>query len=231
MDDLEALYDRRFTSEDLAWKRSVWRVLCRRVFQQYVPADATVVDLGAGACEFINAITARRRIAVDLNPAVARNAAVGVESHVADASRLSFLPDRCVDVVFSSNFLEHLPSKDHVMSVLREAARVLSSAGRIILMGPNARIVQGSYWDFFDHHVPLTERSLAEALAVVGFAVERVQPRFLPYTSKNALPRVEALVHAFLSLQPLSGWLAGGQFLIVARRAEVDPIARAGGGS
>ena len=34
-----------------------------------MPRDATVLDLAAGHCEFINNIQAGRRIAVDLNPA------------------------------------------------------------------------------------------------------------------------------------------------------------------
>ena len=73
------LYRVRF--DDAARQRSaaVWAVLGRHFFQRYVPAGATVVDIGAGYCDFINHIRAGRRIAVDLNPETRRFAAAGVE--------------------------------------------------------------------------------------------------------------------------------------------------------
>ena len=79
------------------------------------------------------------------------------------------------------------------------------------------RAVGAAYWDFFDHHVPLTERSLAELFATEGFDLERIIPRFLPFTTVVA-PRYPLwCVQLYLCLPPL--WrLFGGQFLVVARR-------------
>jgi hypothetical protein len=42
------------------------------------------------------------------------------------------------------------------------------------------------YWDFFDRHIALSESSSGEALEIEGFTLERVVPRFLPYTLVNA---------------------------------------------
>ena len=68
---LKVLYGNRFGSEGIQ-RADLWEVLCRDFFQRWVPRDATVLDVAAGHCEFINNIEAGRRIAVDLNPDVTR---------------------------------------------------------------------------------------------------------------------------------------------------------------
>jgi dolichol-phosphate mannosyltransferase len=216
--DLKELYRNRFDEVDRARKSAIWSVLYRHVFGRWIRDNDTVLDLGAGFCEFINAAHASRRIAVDLNPDTARFAAPGVEVQVASASNLGFLEADSVDVVFSSNFLEHLPCKDAVLSVLREALRVLKPGGTLMLLGPNVRLVPGVYWDFFDHHVPLSDRSLCEALTMTGFDLAQVEPRFLPYTTRSALPQAPWLVVLYLKLRPLSSSVLGKQFLIVAKK-------------
>jgi SAM-dependent methyltransferase len=216
--DLEALYANRFSPADRAWKTEVWEILWQRVFSRWVPEQAVLVDLGAGYCEFINSARAQRRIAVDLNPETARAAEAGVEVHAVSADKLDFLADGSVDVVFSSNFLEHLPSKDAVSRVLAEIHRVLKPGGRVVLMGPNIRYLAGKYWDYFDHHVALSHASVCEALELQGFRLDHVEPKFLPYTVKGARLRWRWLVHAYLLLRPLSAPVLGKQFLISATR-------------
>ena len=215
--DVKQLYRHRFDAAERARKVIVWDVLYRHVFARWIAPQDTVVDLGAGFCEFINAASARRRIAVDLNPDTAGFAAPGVEVHATSASDLGFLDNGAIDVVFSSNFLEHLPSKEEVANVLREARRVLRPGGTLILLGPNIRLIPGVYWDFFDHQVPLSDRSLCEALRITGFDLVRVEPRCLPYTSRSGLPQAPWLVALYLKLRPLSSSILGKQFLIVAR--------------
>jgi SAM-dependent methyltransferase len=216
--ELQRLYANRFDDRERAFKTEVWKILWRRVFSRWVKPDATLLDLGAGYCEFINSAVAARRIAVDLNPETARAAAPGVEVHAVSAEKLHFLRNGEVGVVFSSNFLEHLPNKAVVESVLDEIQRVLQPGGRIVLMGPNIRYLAGEYWDYFDHHVALSHASLCEALTLHGFAVDHVEPRFLPYTVKGTRLRWEWLVHAYLLLRPLSSAALGKQFLISATK-------------
>jgi SAM-dependent methyltransferase len=216
--DVRELYRHRFDETARAKKSAIWEVLCRRVFREWVDPQDVVVDLGAGFCEFINAVQARHKIAVDLNPDTAKVAAPGVEVHASSASDLGFLTSGAVDVVFSSNFLEHLSSKEEVSTTLLEASRVLRPGGTLILLGPNVRLVPGAYWDFFDHHVPLSDRSLCEALTLTGFELHHVEARFLPYTTRSALPQAPWLVALYLTLRPLSSSLFGKQFLIVAKK-------------
>jgi SAM-dependent methyltransferase len=227
--ELEILYRNRFSDQELASKLAFWKVLCERVFQKYVPVDGTTLDLAAGNCEFVNNITAARRIAVDLNPDVRRFADTGVEVMVVRSDEMVDVVDGTVDTVFTSNFFEHLPSKDALLDTLRECRRVTKPGGRIVVLMPNIRYLAGRYWDYFDHHLPLTHLSLSEALDLAGYDVQEVVPRFLPYTVKDAKIDVRPwMVSAYLQLKPV--WrLLGRQMLVVATpRPLVDEETPAG---
>ncbi|MER3546495.1 MAG: SAM-dependent methyltransferase [Rhodanobacteraceae bacterium] len=217
-EQLETLYRHRFPEHELAHKQAIWQVLCRRFFSRYVKPGDTVVDIGAGYCEFINNIAAANKIAVELNPEVKRFAAQGVRVINEPCTAIRELPAGGADVVFMSNFLEHLPGKQLVLDTLREAHRILRDEGRIIVLQPNIRFLYDEYWDFFDHHTALSDRSLVEGLQLAGFAPEVVIPRFLPYTTKSRLPQAPWLVDLYLRFPPT--WrLLGKQALVVACKA------------
>ena len=116
--------------------------------------------------------------------------------------------------IFMSNYLEHLDSSDAVVEQMRVAARLLLPGGNLIVLQPNIRFVGQHYWDFIDHHVALTERSLVEAAELAGLRTVKLVPRFLPYTTKGRLPSSPALVRAYLSFPP-AWWLLGKQTLYV----------------
>ncbi|MDR7135213.1 SAM-dependent methyltransferase [Lysobacter niastensis] len=214
---LDRLYRHRFSDSEVASKKRIWQVLCRQYFSKFVPADARVVDLGAGYCEFINHIDATDKIAIDLNPDTMRFAAPGVRVINESCTNVASVPSDSVDAVFMSNFLEHLPSKQLVLDTLRETARMLRPGGRAIILQPNIRFLPGEYWDYFDHHTPLTDRSLVEAVVLAGLEPEEVVPRFLPYTTKSRLPQAPWLVSLYLRI-PLVWRVLGKQALVVARK-------------
>jgi SAM-dependent methyltransferase len=219
---LSRLYRERFADEDVAFKERAWKVLCERVLQRYVRPTDTVLDLGAGRCEFLNSIRCANKIAVDLNPDVASYAG---DARVVQApsTNLSPVETGSVDVVFTSNFLEHVPSKRAVLETLAECRRILRASGVLIVLGPNIRYLHGRYWDYFDHHTPLTHYSLSEALRLSGFALDRVVPRFLPYTVRQrSVPRSTLLLSLYLRL-PILWPLFGRQMLVVARKGTSAP--------
>jgi len=213
---LQAVYSTRFTCAELAIKSELWQVLVEDFLQAFVPEDATVVDLGAGNCEFINMVRAGRKIAVDLNPDLAMHVAPDVRATVTASDDLSDISDGSVDVVFTSNFFEHLPSKGRLLATLTECRRVLKVGGKLIVLMPNIRYLPGAYWDYLDHHLPLTHLSVCEALELTGLTPVRVESRFLPYTVRNSRIRARRwMLRLYLKCKP--AWLLlGKQMLVVA---------------
>lgn len=82
---------------------------------------------------------------------------------------------------------------------------------------PNIKYVGESYWDFLDHQLPLTDKSVVEGLQLSGFKITERKSRFLPYTTKSVFPKATLLVKLYLLLPPLQ-FLLGKQSLIVATK-------------
>lgn len=215
--ELQAIYERRFKEERVAYRVRLWRTLVASFFQPMIPPGAAVLDLGCGYGEFINHVRCGPRFAMDLNPKATEHLDPAVKFLFQDCSLRWDLPDQSLDVVFTSNFFEHLPDKLALKLTLIEAARCLKPGGQLIALGPNIKFVQGAYWDFWDHFLSLTELSLSEALDNNGYRVERAVPRFLPYTTINQPAYPMAFVRLYLRLPLLWPWF-GRQFLVVARR-------------
>jgi ubiquinone/menaquinone biosynthesis C-methylase UbiE len=211
--DLKELYRNRFDAEADQRQRT-WRVLCEEFFQRWVPRSATVLDLAAGHCEFSNNIVAGRRIAVDLNPDVVRRAGPGVEAHVLRSDHLSTIGDQSIDVVFVSNFFEHI-TREMILSTLTEIRRVLRPSGQLLVLQPNIRFCARDYWMFFDHITPVDDRALIEAFSATGFELVKNIPRFLPYTTKSRLPSADWMVRLYLRV-PLAWRFLGAQAFMVA---------------
>jgi len=214
---LERLYQNRFAA-NREYRNRVWQVLAREFFSRWVPADASVLDLGSGYGEFINNARAARKYAMDLNPDSGGEVAPGTTFFRHDCATPWPLESGALDVVFTSNFFEHLPAKAALGATLLEAGRCLRPGGRLIALGPNIRYLPGRYWDFFDHHVPLSDASLGEALEASGFELETVIGRFLPYTMVGGPNWPLFLLRLYLAL-PWAWRIFGRQFLVVAQKS------------
>lgn len=211
--ELEAVYAKRF-SETEQRRNLVWQVLAK-YFQQWVKTTDVVLDVGAGYCEFSNNIRAAKKLALDLNPNTEKAAGADVTVMPQDLCAHWNVADHSINVVFSSNFLEHLPNKEAVLHCLREANRVLVPGGKLILMGPNIRYCGDVYWDFFDHHIALSDRSLAEALNLADFEILTSYDKFLPFTMQGGMPAHPLLVATYLKI-PLAWRILGKQFLVIS---------------
>ena len=215
---LDRLYAARFSDAERRSRAQLWQTLCEQFFVRYVPPGATVVDLGAGYCDFINHIHAARRLAIDLNPETRTAAAPGVEVHSRPLTELgAVVAPGSVDVAFASNVFEHLRSPDALLEVLAVVRHALRPGGKLIVLQPNVRLLGGRFWDFFDHTLPLTEKGMAEALTMAGLRVVESRARFLPYTTKSALPQTTLLLRLYLACPPAQ-WLLGKQMLLVSER-------------
>ena len=213
--DLDRVYGHRFSEGEALEKDRIWKEVARYL-QRWVPADGRVLDVACDLGYFIRNIAAGERWATDVRD-VSSSLGPGVRFVQVDGLSLSeAVPHDYFDAVFVSNYLEHLPSPEAVIAQLAEIRAVLKGDGRLIVLQPNIRYVGAAYWDFIDHHVALTDRSLTEAANAAGFKVERLVRQFLPYTTKSRLPQSGWLVRAYLRV-PLAWRIMGKQTLLIAR--------------
>jgi SAM-dependent methyltransferase len=216
---LSAIYERRFVENTGLNKRNqVWRTLCSSFFDALIGPNKDVLDLACGYGEFINNISAKTKTAIDLNPDAERHLASGVR-FVHRSALEPTIGDATQDVVFASNFLEHLRDKDELVLLLAQVRRLLRNNGRFIVMGPNIKYAYKEYWDFFDHHLPLSHLSLAEGMEASGLRVARIIPRFLPLTMVGKMPTFDWMIRLYLKI-PLAWAMLGKQFLIVAEKRD-----------
>lgn len=213
---LQQEYNLRF-SEIAEYRDSVWKVLIDQYFQREFGTNKNILDLGSGWGEFINNIHGSKKYAMDLNPDSRHKISSGVVFLEQDCSQPWNLPENSLDLVFTSNFFEHLPTKDSLLSTLHQAKRCLKRAGKIVCLGPNIKYTGSDYWDFFDHHIQLSHFSLVEALKMVDFHIESVVPRFLPYTMAQGRMPPLIMVSLYLKI-PLLWPIFGKQFLITAAK-------------
>ena len=214
--DLERIYEARF-QQNRAYRGEVWSALLDGFFQKYVAPSDAVLDLGCGYGEFINQVRCGKKFAMDLNPKTARCLDPSVTFCQQDCSEHWQLPDNSLNVVFTSNFFEHLPDKPALGRTLDEVKRCLAPGGRLIAMGPNIKYLAAVYWEFWDHHLPLTENSMTEALSTRGFAVDECIAKFMPYTMVNRPQYPILFLRMYLKVR-LAWRIMGKQFLVVARK-------------
>ena len=125
------------------------------------------------------------------------------------------------DVIFMSNFLEHLESGRQVMAFLEDMQPHLAEGGKLLILQPNFELVGAAYFDFIDHKTILTDKSLIEALELTGYEIAYLKRRFLPYTSKSSIPRAPWMVRLYLAFPPAQ-YFMGKQSFVVARRQSVE---------
>lgn len=198
---------------ELRGRHSVWGAIAR-----YVRRDArevgTLMELGAGYCDFVNQFPADKKIAFDLNPEMRAYAGPDVDLRIEDATLLASVSNQSIDLIFASNFLEHLEG-DEVDSLLGRCFDVLRSSGKLILIQPNHRLCAESYFDDPTHKTIFDDANVGEWLARHGLKVRKLIPGFLPFSMNGRLPKSGVLTGLYL----LSPWKPlAAQMYVVAER-------------
>ena len=121
------------------------------------------------------------------------------------------------DLIFISNFLEHLESSEIAFSLMQKFLNALAPNGKLIVMGPNFKYCSKEYFDCSDHKLILTDISLSEILYSAGFNKIKIVPKFIPYSFRSAIPVNKWLVKMYLNL-PFAWKILGKQFLVIATK-------------
>jgi len=213
---LDQLYEARFDEREISTRQGVWDEIARYL-QRYMDPTKPLLDVACDRGHFIRAIRAAERWGTDIRD---MRPELPAEVRFVQSSGLDLegaVPASYFGTVFMSNYLEHLESPDMVIEQLAVIRRLLAPGGRVIVLQPNIRLVGPRYWDFIDHRVALTERSLLEAAELAGLRTDVLVTRFLPYSTKGRLPSAGPLVRAYLAFPP--AWrILGKQTLYVGSR-------------
>ncbi|NBV76655.1 class I SAM-dependent methyltransferase [bacterium] len=202
----DAYYASRFTPDPN--RSAVWSEIVR-YHKRFIPENATVVDLGAGYCDFINLVRGKKKYAVDSSPELPNYAHASVEAIQAVAWDLSKISSDSVDVIHASNLFEHF-SDDELARVMAEVKRVLKKGGKLILMQPNYRLAYKTYFDDPTHKKVFSDAALESFLVSHEMDVVCKMPRFLPFSLRSRpsiIPAHPLIVRAYLHspVKPFAG--------------------------
>ena len=216
---LKQLYENRFDPAQKKAKLILWQTLIDSYLQKYVSKNADVLDIGGGYCEFINQIQAKDKYLIDLNPDAKEFADSNVKVlnfDILDPHQQQLHLAKCFDIIFISNFFEHLGSDRDLIKILIFCRQHLKPGGSLLVIQPNFKYSYKEYYDFIDHHLPITHISLRELLETIGFQIDVLIPRFLPFSTKGR-PASPLLLKIYLKL-PLLWKFLGGQMFIKASK-------------
>ncbi|MDF5709098.1 MAG: class I SAM-dependent methyltransferase [Nostoc sp. S4] len=211
---LKKLYSNRFDSQQRRAKIALWKILIEEFLQKHVGQDSITLDIGGGYCEFINNIQAPKKYLIDLNPD--SQAFANPDVNVLNLDILNLREQEKIkerfDKIFVSNFFEHLSNKEELIEVLLFCFNYLKPGGAILIIQPNFKYSIKEYYDFIDHQLPITHLSLQELLYTIGFKIDILIPRFLPYSTKGR-PTSPKLLKLYLKLPFVWNFLGGQMFI------------------
>ncbi len=211
--DYQRLYEFRFRDHDQGERQSVWTAITEDLFIR-MGRPQVVLDPAAGRGEFISAVPARERWAIDQVPSVTDLESQGIHTVVSDMFDVD-LPSEHFDGVLLSNTLEHLMSFEDVQRCLKKMRAAIRPGGVVAVLGPNFKYCAKEYFDCADHVLALTDVSVQEHLYAAGFDIRSALPRYLPYSFRGRLPPSEYLTRLYLR-NPWAFRLLGKQFLVIA---------------
>ena len=177
-------------------RSSVWHVLADFI-QPHIPKSSILLELGSGYCDFINAIHAREKHALDTFTELGNYAQKDIITHIMPASKITQFDDEQFDVVFASNFFEHIEMNE-CETVLAQVYRILKYHGKIIILQPNFKYGYKEYFDDYTHKTIFTHISFSDILKKNGFTIQKIIKKLLPFSIKKNLPKSSFLLWFYI---------------------------------
>ena len=205
---MSTYYETRYTPD--VGRTKVWRAIVSYINKKYLSSPKSVLDLGCGYGDFINNLECQNKIAVDLNSDAEKYLETGIRFVKSTADDLSAIDSNSIDLIFTSNLLEHL-TDDELERAVSEFRRVLHVGGQVITMQPNYYYAYREYFDDYTHKKVFSHESLRDFFSVNGFNPIAVEKRFLPFSLKSRLPKTYILTKLYLmsSLRPMAKQMLG----------------------
>ena len=193
----------------------LWSTLVKYYFSKFIDLNANVLELGAGYCDFINNVKAKKKIAIDQWSDLKKYADSDVECIIGDIADLKHIENESIDFVFASNIFEHV-SQEKLSKCLNELKKKLNDNGLLVILQPNYKFSYKDYFDDYTHVSIWSDVSLSDFLKTNGFLIKKNYPRFLPLSLKSKFPVHPILIRGYLQspYKPLAK-----QMLIIARKS------------
>lgn len=88
-----------------------------------------------------------------------------------------------------------------------------------MILSPNFKYYYKVYFDDYMHKSIITDKSLKDMLQASGFSIEKIYPKFLPFSAESKLPKSSLLLRLYLKspCKPLAG-----QMLVIAIARKTD---------
>jgi len=150
----------------------------QRTYLRFFKGVSNVVDLGAGRGEFLELMRDQGidAVGVELDPVmVERCLKRGLRAVHADAyDFLQGLPERSVDVVFSAQFIEHVPS-DRLLELLELSISRLRPGGLFIAetVNPESHLAMKTFFVDLTHQRPIFPQVLLQLCQTAGYQSAR----------------------------------------------------------
>lgn len=188
----------------------MWCAIVDYISKKYLKEPTAALDLGCGYGDFINNLKCPNKFAVDLNPDAANYLAPGIKFINSTADKLEAVESGSLDLIFSSNLLEHLDDSE-LERAAREFHRVLKVDGLMITMQPNYYYAYREYFDDYTHKKVFSHQSLQDFFSANGFKTNAMEKKFVPFSLKSRLPKTYMLTKLYLDfpLRPMAKQMLG----------------------
>ena len=193
---------------DILWKEIA------RYLKKYIKNTDRVLDLGAGYCYFINNLECNSKVAIDIYPEFKKFANNTVQAHVISYEELDSCFRSEFDIVFASNFFEHL-TMGECHDCLKKISSVLKPMGSLIIIQPNFRYCFRQYFDDYTHKTVFDDVSMCQLLRDKQFEPIIVEPKFMPYTTRKKNYFINKYLIRFYLCLPFKFY--SGQMFILAK--------------